>query len=258
MEDARGLVSIIIPTLNEQNGIKLTIKSIPTSLIKSKLGYEVEILVVDGGSMDSTREIATKLGARVIVEKHKGYGRACKSGFAAARGEILVTVDADNTYPAEYIADYIEVLDEKNLDFITVNRFSGMEKGAMSLTRRVGNKILTLATRTLYSVDINDSQSGMWIMRKKFISRVRLNSDDMSMSEEIKIIAFRFFNALEVDGKYHARTGAAKLKVIQDGWKNLKFLFDYKKKIQSSLTSSVGGEEEEIQLRGQKKTMSLF
>jgi dolichol-phosphate hexosyltransferase len=251
MTDTKRWASIIIPTLNEQNGIRLTIKSIPKSLIKSKLGYEVEILVVDGGSMDSTREIASKLGARVIVEKRKGYGRACKSGFDAARGEILVTIDADNTYPAEYITNYIEELDEKNLDFITVNRFSGMEKGAMSFTRRVGNKILTLATRALYSVDINDSQSGMWIMRKKFISQVRLNSDDMSMSEEIKIIAFRFFNAKELDGKYYARTGTAKLKVIQDGLQNLKYLFDYKKRVQSAvISSSVGGEEKEIQMRG--------
>jgi dolichol-phosphate hexosyltransferase len=251
MIDAKRWASIIIPTLNEQSGIKKTIKSIPISLIENKLGYEVEILVVDGGSMDSTREIASKMGAQVIVEKRKGYGRACKSGFAAARGEILVTIDADNTYPAEYIANYIEELDEKNLDFITVNRFSGMEKGAMSFTRRVGNKILTLAMRALYSVDIKDSQSGMWIMRKKFISDVRLNSDDMSMSEEIKIIAFRFFNAKELDGKYYARTGTAKLKVIQDGLKNLKYLFDYKKKVRSAvISSSVGGEEKEIQLRG--------
>jgi glycosyltransferase involved in cell wall biosynthesis len=249
MDDARGLVSIIIPTLDEQNGINPTIKSIPKSLINRKLRYEVEILVIDGGSIDSTQEVASKLGAHVIVEKRKGYGRACKTGFAAARGEILVTVDADNSYPVEDMADYIEELDVKNLDFITVNRFSGMEKGAMSLTRKVGNKILTLALRALYSIDIKDSQSGMWIMRKKFISQVRINSDDMSMSEEIKIIAFKFFNALELDGKYHARTGAAKLKLFQDGWGNLKYLFDYKKKLQSSVTSTSEDEKEKIQLR---------
>jgi glycosyltransferase involved in cell wall biosynthesis len=251
MTDAKRWASIIIPALNEEDGVKMTIKRIPKSLIQRKLGYEVEILVVDGGSMDSTREIALKMGAKVIVEKRGGYGRACKSGFAEARGDILVTIDADNTYPAEYITNYIEELDEKNLDFITVNRFPGMEKGAMSFTRRIGNKMLTLATRAVYSVDIKDSQSGMWIMRKKFVSQVRLNSDDMSISEEIKIIAFRFFNAKELDGKYYSRTGTAKLKVIQDGLKNLKYLFDYKKKLQSAvISSSVGGEEKEIQPLG--------
>jgi dolichol-phosphate hexosyltransferase len=247
---AKRLISIIIPTLNEQSGIEKTIKSIPKSMIRDKLGYEVEIIIVDGDSIDSTREIASKMGARVIIEKRKGYGRACKSGFAAAKGEILVTVDADNTYPTESISNYIEELNDNNLEFISVNRFSGMEKGAMSFTRRVGNKVLTLIMRVLYSVDIRDSQSGMWIMKKSFISQIRLASDDMSMSEEIKIIAFRFFRSKELDGKYYSRTGTAKLKVIRDGWQNLRYLFDYKKKIGSAvIPSSSYTKEKEIPIK---------
>lgn len=82
MSEAKRLISIIIPTLNEQSGIEKTIKSIPESVIRDRLGYEVEIIIVDGDSIDSTREIASKMGARVIIEKRKGYGRACKSGFA--------------------------------------------------------------------------------------------------------------------------------------------------------------------------------
>ena len=81
MSGAKRLISIIIPTLNEQSGIEKTIKSIPKSVIRDKLGYEVEIIIVDGDSIDSTREIASKMGARVIIEKRKGYGRACKSGL---------------------------------------------------------------------------------------------------------------------------------------------------------------------------------
>ena len=238
MSANNGLISVIIPTLNEQSGIEKTVKSIPKSYLHNKLGYEVEVIVVDGESTDSTREIASRLGARVIIEKRRGYGRACKSGFANAKGDILVTVDADHTYPAESIPSYIEELNDKNLDFITVNRFSCIERGAMNLTRRVGNKILTTLMHVLYSVDIKDSQSGMWIMKRDFISRIRLSSDDMSMSEEIKIIAFRFFRSAEFDGKYYARTGTAKLKVIQDGWKNLKYLFQFKKKIGSAVLES--------------------
>ena len=250
MSATKRLISIIIPTLNEQSGIEKTIKSIPKSVIRDKLGYEVEIIIVDGDSIDSTREIASKMGARVIIEKRKGYGRACKSGFAAAKGEILVTVDADNTYPTESIPNYIEELNDNNLEFISVNRFSGMEKGAMSFTRRVGNKVLTLIMRVLYSVDIRDSQSGMWIMKKSFISQIRLASDDMSMSEEIKIIAFRFFRSKELDGKYCSRTGTAKLKVIHDGWQNLRYLFDYKKKIGSAvIPTSTYTKEKEIPIK---------
>jgi dolichol-phosphate hexosyltransferase len=247
---AKRLISIIIPTLNEQFGIEKTIKSIPKSLIRDKLGYEMEIIIVDGDSIDSTREIAEKMGARVIIEKRKGYGRACKSGFAAAKGEILVTVDADNTYPTESISNYIQELNDKNLEFISVNRFSNMEKGAMTLTRRIGNKVLTLLMRVLYSVDIHDSQSGMWIMKKDFVSQIRLASDDMSMSEEIKIIAFTFFRAKELDGRYYSRTGNAKLKVIHDGWQNLKYLFEYKKRIGSAvIQSSSYTKEKEIPIK---------
>jgi dolichol-phosphate hexosyltransferase len=234
----RGLVSVIIPTLNEQAGIERTINSIPQLAITETTGYDVEIIVVDGKSTDSTREIATRLGAKVVTEDRKGYGRACKSGFAAARGEILVTIDADNTYPTESIPEYLRELEENQLQFITINRFPLMERGAMSLTRRVGNKVLAWALRLLYSVDIEDSQSGMWIMRREFVSQIQLFSDDMSMSEEIKIVAFRFFKSREINGRYSARSGPAKLKVFEDGFKNLKYLVDYRKRLQYALLRS--------------------
>jgi glycosyltransferase involved in cell wall biosynthesis len=245
-----GLVSIIIPTLNEQAGIERTIRSIPQSAIKETTGSDAEVIVVDGQSTDSTREIATRLGANVILEEQKGYGRACKAGFAAAKGDILVTIDADNTYPTECIPDYVQQLQRDGLDFITVNRFPLMETGAMSLTRKVGNKILTSVLRLLYSVDIQDSQSGMWIMKREFVSKIRLFSDDMSMSEEIKIIAFKFFKSKEINGRYSARRGSAKLKVFEDGFKNLKYLIDYRKKLGYSLIeSSTNAEENRIKLK---------
>ena len=250
-----GLVSIIIPTLNEQAGIGRTIESIPKYEILNSTGFEVEIIVVDGQSTDSTRDIASKMGAKVLVETHRGYGRACKSGFAAAKGDIIITIDADSTYPTESIPIFIQELNDRNIDFITVNRFHCMEKGAMSITRRVGNKILTLATRTLYSVDIKDSQSGMWIMRRKFLSQVKINSDNMSMSEEIKIIAFRFFRSIELDGKYSARRGRAKLKAFQDGWTNFKFLIDYRKKVDSAVITSSVYKEKEIPLKGKDRLL---
>jgi glycosyltransferase involved in cell wall biosynthesis len=247
---AKCLVSVIIPTLNEQSGIEETIRSIPKSYMAGKLGYDIEIIVVDGQSTDSTREIATKLGAQVLVETRKGYGRACKSGFEAAKGEILITLDADNTYPSESIPIYIEELIDKNLEFITINRFSHMENGAMSMTRRIGNRILTFLMRSLYSINVKDSQSGMWIMRRSFISQIRLYSDDMSMSEEIKIIAFRFFRSAEYDGKYYTRTGTAKLKVLQDGWKNFKYLFQYRRRLDSAFVGTFTYPEKRVPMKG--------
>ncbi len=227
----KGLVSVILPTLNEQLGIEKTLRSIPKSDLRTKLGYELEVIVVDGESDDSTVDIATRMGAKVIAERRRGYGRALKTGFAAANGQIIVTIDADNTYPTSSIPEYIEELERGNYDFITINRFSGMEQGVMGFTRRTGNKILTLLTKLMYSIDLQDSQSGMWIMKKDFVSSIQLDSDGMPLSEEIKIIAFKFFKSKEIDGSYYSRSGDAKLRIFYDGWENLKYLFKLRNKI---------------------------
>jgi dolichol-phosphate hexosyltransferase len=235
---SRGLVSIIIPTLNEEFGIEKTISSIPKSDIHDRLGYDIEIIVIDGNSFDSTRDVALKMGAKVILEKRKGYGRAYKTGFNCAVGDIIITIDADDTYPAKQIPEYIRQLTQKELDFITINRFSRMEAGAMTFTRTIGNKILAFVMNLLYSVNIRDSQSGMWIMKKSFISSINLNSDEMSMSEEIKIIAFKFFKSLELDGTYFTRTGVTKLDTFRHGWLNLKYLFHYRRLIKFALINT--------------------
>jgi len=230
-------ISVLIPTLNEQEGIKLTIDSIPKDKL-AELGYDLEILVIDGNSTDLTRQIANEMGSKIILEKRTGYGRAYKTGFSEAKGDIIVTLDADGTYPAELIPDYIRYLNEKKLDFITVNRFSKMEGNAMLISHRIGNKLLSLVTSLLYSIKVKDSQSGMWIMSKTFADAINLLSDDFSFSEEIKIVAFRFFKAFELDGKYYKRTGKQKLATFNDGLKNLKYLFQFRSLVKFAVKST--------------------
>ena len=222
-----NIVSVVIPTLNEENGIRHTISSIQESEIR-ELGYELEILVIDGNSTDSTREIAAQMGAKVFIERRKGYGLAYKTGLKAAGGDIIVTMDADGTYPAYIMPTCVLTLIQKGLDFITVNRLAKMEKGAMSLLHLIGNKILTTTMNLIYSVNIRDSQSGMWIMKKSFIENINLHSDQMPFSEEIKIVAFKFFRALEVDGAYSKRIGEAKLETIKHGLINFQYPILYK------------------------------
>jgi len=96
---------------------------------------------------------------------------------------------------------------------------------------------LSYAIQLLYSVKIKDSQSGMWVMSKTFIDRINLVSDDYSLSEEIKIIAFRFFKGMELDGLYYRRAGKQKLATFKDGWNNLKYLFRFKSLIKSAVKS---------------------
>jgi glycosyltransferase involved in cell wall biosynthesis len=242
--EKRELISVIIPVLNEQTGIEKTLSVVPRKKL-SDMGYNLEIIVIDGDSSDLTQAIAQRMGARVFIEKRKGYGRAVKTGLSEAKGDILVTLDGDGTYPAELIAECIKQLKEKSLDFLSVNRFSNMQDGAMSFYHIVGNNILSFVMRLLYSVDVKDSQSGMVVMPKSFIQKINLKSDGFCMSEEIKIIGFKFFKALELDGRYYRRSGKAKLTTFRDGWRNLKYLFQYRSVLNSAVKSSPGILEEE-------------
>jgi len=216
-------ISVIIPTLNEEESIGLVLDKIPRDP-----RYEWEIIIVDGDSKDRTRDIAREKGAKVIVEKRKGYGRAYKTGFDVATGDIIVTMDGDDTYPAEKVVELVEHLLTNNLDFVSCERFSLMKKGAMSLTHKVGNKILTWTTRLLFGVKIKDSQSGMWVFRREILKDLNLTSDGMPFSEEIKIEAWRKFKCEEVPIEYRERKGEVKLNTWKDGFRNLIFLFKKK------------------------------
>lgn len=185
--------------------------------------------MIDGDSTDNTKSIAEKLGAKVITEKRKGYGRAYKTGFKHAIGDIIITADGDYTYPMTIIPELIETLQKKNLDFITTNRFKYRDKNSIRHLHKIGNWILTLTTRALFSIDIKDSQSGMWIFKKKILKDLTLTSDGMPFSEEIKIEAYKEdFKCKEIPIKYRTRIGEVKLESYKDGFKNLKFLITKK------------------------------
>lgn len=217
----RPMISVIIPTMNEEKSVGLVIEE-----VKEAFGdAPFEIVVVDTNSVDRTKEIAASLGAVVIDEPRRGYGRAYKTGFDRAKGEIISTLDADMTYPAAMIPKLVDELIEKDLDFITTNRFAHMEKGAMSAKHRLGNWVLSTAARLLFRVRVKDSQSGMWIFRRSVLAGLELNSDGMALSEEIKIEAFRKARAIEVPISYRVRVGEVKLSSWKDGLGNLRFLF---------------------------------
>jgi len=187
--------------------------------------YGFEILIVDTNSKDRTREIAREKGARVVEEPRRGYGRAYKTGFERASGEIIATLDADCTYPAEDIPQLSDRLFAEDLDFITTNRMARMEEGAMSTMHRFGNWVLNMTAKVLFSVSFKDSQSGMWVFRREAYSKLDVQDDGMPFSEEIKIEAFRKLRTIEVPITYKRRVGEVKLSSWKDGWKNFKFLW---------------------------------
>lgn len=222
-------ITIIIPTINEEKAIGKVLKEIPLKTLE-KNKYSTEILIIDGGSTDNTKFIAEQQGAKVITENRKGYGRAYKTGFKHATGDIIVTADGDYTYSMSIIPSLIEKLEKENLDFITTNRFRYMDKKSMTTMHNIGNRILTLTTQLLFHIKIKDSQSGMWIFRKNILKQLNLKSDSMSFSEEIKIEAYKKgFKCTEIPIRYRMRIGNIKLNSFKDGIKNLIFLITYKR-----------------------------
>ena len=216
-------LTILMPALNEEESIVQTIKNIPLAKLK-ETGYDAEILIVDGGSTDKTAEIAKSLGARVI-QSERGYGRQYRLGFREAKGDVIATADSDNSYPMEEIPKLLKILEKENLDFISTNRFSGLSKGSMRLLNYFGNKVLTFFANFLFGLELEDSQSGMWVFKKRALGKINLTSNGMPLSQEIKIEAFKKLRAQEVNSSYKKRVGEVKLRMFKDGWENLKHLF---------------------------------
>jgi glycosyltransferase involved in cell wall biosynthesis len=214
-------ISVVIPTMNEEESIGEVMDAVNDALN----GREYEVLVVDTDSKDRTREIASEKGAVIIDEPRRGYGRAYKTGFERASGDYIVTLDADCTYPAEEIPRIIDLLEKENLDFISCERMTRMEKGAMTVGHRFGNWVLKVAMNLLFRMRFRDSQTGMWVFRRSILPRLNLTSDGMALSEEIKIEAhIRGLRVREVPIVYRPRKGEVKLNSWGDGTANLKFL----------------------------------
>lgn len=175
-------VSLVIPALNEEAGIVATIRRAPADLL--------EVIVVDGGSKDATVERAREAGARVIVEPRRGYGLAYKRGFAAARGDLITTADADGTYPVEMIPHVVEFLERKALDFVSCSRFPLADARSMPFLNKYGNFGLTAAAALLYLHPFRDISSGMWVFRRALLAELELATDDWCFSNEIKLEAY--------------------------------------------------------------------
>ena len=211
-------ISVVIPCHNEEEGIAAVCAQMPAVVD--------EVVVVDNASSDRTAEIARAAGARVVFEGRKGYGRAYKTGFAAARGDVIVTMDGDGTYPPDSIPLLLHVLLEERVDFITARRWRSRSGESKSPLRLLGNAILSGTTVCLFFKFIIDSQSGMWVFRRDVLGKIAPKSDGMALSEELKILAFTHpeLRCLEMPIYYGERIGVSKLNLWRDGFGNLLFL----------------------------------
>ena len=211
-------ITVIIPCLNEEQGIGKVLHAMPP--------FVDEVIVVDNGSTDRTAQVAASLGAKVITEELRGYGRAYRRGFAAATGDLIVTLDGDHSYPIDGVSYLIEAFLHLDVDFLNASRFPVRDSRAMSFKHKFGNLVLSLATSILFFRWVRDSQTGMWVLRRSILRDMKLEADGMAFSEEIKIEAIRNRRIRfgEIAILYSTRLGEIKLSPWRDGIQNLAFL----------------------------------
>jgi glycosyltransferase involved in cell wall biosynthesis len=212
-------ITAVIPCLNEEAGLQRVLNELPS--------FVDEVIVVDNNSTDGTATVARSMGAIVVHELNRGYGRAYKKGFSFATGDIIVTLDGDHSYPVDALSYLLEAFFHCQVGFLSASRFPTLVRDSMSLKHRIGNRVLSLVLSVLFFRWVNDSQSGMWVFRRDALNKMKLTSDGMAFSEEIKIeailnddIGFR-----EMFINYSQRIGEIKLQPWRDGMRNILFLF---------------------------------
>jgi hypothetical protein len=144
-------ISVVIPTLNEALAIGTVVAAVPADRVR-------DIIVVDNGSTDDTAEQAALAGARVIHEPRRGYGSACMAGARAARdSDIIVFLDGDRSDDPRQLDAVATPVVQDRADLVIGSRIKGkLEKGAMPLHGRLGNRLTVLLLRLLYGVRITD------------------------------------------------------------------------------------------------------
>ena len=212
-------VSIIIPALNEEDTIAKVIDEIPKKDLQ-KVGYRVEIIVIDNNSTDGTAETAKEKGVKVIAEPVKGKGRAIRTAFKSVSGDFIFMLDADYTYPATYIPRMLEVLQEGH-DVVIGSRLKGqIGKGAMSKTHLMGNRLLVFIANILYGTRISDLCTGYWGLTRRVIDNMGLDAKGFELEAAMFAeITKKGYSIAEVPIFYRRRATPSKLSSLKDGFK---------------------------------------
>jgi glycosyltransferase involved in cell wall biosynthesis len=217
------LVSVVIPCLNEAENIEACVHAALEAIVR--MGVHGEVVVADNNSEDDSARLAELAGARVVVERRRGYGSAYLAGFEASRGRYIVMADADLTYDFEDIPRFVAALEE-GAEMVIGDRMDNIQPGAMTWSHRyIGNPILTGLLNLLFRTGISDAHCGMRALRREVLPRLDLRTTGMEFASEMVIRASKEkLKIAEFPIEYHPRGGESKLSTMRDGWRHLRFL----------------------------------
>jgi len=219
------VISVVIPAYNEERTIGNVINDTITAM--DSLGMPYEIIVVDDGSKDNTRKIATGYKATVLSNvKNQGKGFTLRKGFEHAQGDIIVTIDADGAHRPKEIPDLTHPL-FNGVDIVSGSRFLG-SGGKDSTTRlnRLGNFMFNMMIMLLTRKRISDSQTGFRAFKREFLQKVILQSSGYDIETEITVKGLK--NGFTFQEKpiscERRKHNVSKLKILSDGFRIFKVI----------------------------------
>ena len=220
-------VSVIIPTHNEAQAIERVLADLPRHLT-------TEVIVVDSNSSDGTPEIAKKMGARVVLEPRRGYGRACLTGLAAANSpDIVVFLDGDYSDRPSELPIVLAPILEGRADITIGSRLqSGQFSGALPCHQVFGNRLAATLIRNLYGVEITDL-GPFRAARADVVNTLNLEEPTYGWAVEMILKgALAGFRIVEVPVSYYPRIGKSKISgtlkgTIGAGWFILSLIVRY-------------------------------
>ena len=209
-------VSVVICSLNEAKNLPYVLPKVPS--------WVDEVILIDGHSTDCTLEVAKKLrpNIRLLYQPNNGKGDALKYGVAVSKGDIIVTLDADGTYPPEAIPDFVQAIMQGN-DFAKGTRFKDMKPACMPANRQFGNRLLAATSNLLFFTRYTDICSGYYAFRKELFQKVSLSSNGFEMEQELFVkIGKMKLKVAEVPHFYKSRMyGVSKTRDFRQGIKDL-------------------------------------
>lgn len=218
------LISIVIPTLNEEKNIEYVLKDIGNFFSRNK--YRYEVIIIDGYSSDKTIEIAKKYNAKIFYDE-KGKGSALRKGMKLAKGNIIIMMDADCSMRVNEFPLLIAGI-EAGYDICMGSRFiQGGGTEDMPWYRKLGNKFFVFLVNFFWGMNYSDLCYGFRSMRKNVTKKLNLKSDGFGIETEISIKSAKLrYKVLEIPSFEKKRKyGNGKLRSFKDGFIILMTIF---------------------------------